>query len=471
MIRVLVYAVTAIALVACGGGGGPAATPAGAGRSGAPPSVIRVGSTGNPGNPGGPGGAGGPTTTIDSCTILTDQEIEAATGQKVVERRPSTLTQVFSSVCDIELDGTGSLTVSVLPTGGRSMYETSFEPYIGQGDTPPLDQAVTGLGDKAGISGDDSLMVLKDDVLFDVFYLQFGRGDKTPIVRYLAERILARLPCIAAGCPDLPVPPAPTMGAVAEPTQPHIDPGSLPSTGAQARVVNLYSEDGQGVDVDVYAYAYSAADMNEVGALVATVPYAQASDWFNPGLVDSPFSDEPSTRIEIFRHGDQSDSLAGIGEFLGEGTVTTIAVWQEEVFEGQPGAWTETLYAEHPTYTIASPPPGDALLLSRDVGLRASGDPPTLYLSVGNGCLVSPIESSIPDIPNVQPLSNDVVLPLGQHTLTVHDAPVGVVPDCKSKPLGPGAEVNAAAGDRLIAFPYRLSDAGDINLLVLPFDK
>jgi hypothetical protein len=55
--------------------------------------------------------------------------------------------------------------------------------------------------------------------------------------------------------------------------------GALPSTGARARVVNLYSENGQPVDLDVYAWTYSDVDMQEVAALVATVPFGQASDF------------------------------------------------------------------------------------------------------------------------------------------------------------------------------------------------
>ena len=355
-----------------------------------------------PAGPGGPAPTGQPAGSIDSCSILSDEEIAEATGQGVSERVPSTLTQVFPSVCDIELDGGGSLVVSVLHTGGRSMYETSFEPFIGEGDTPPLDSAVEGLGDKAGISGDDNLMVLKDDVLFDVFYIEFGRTGKAAVVRYLAERILARLPCIATGCPDLPLPPAPTAGpADPSPTLPAIDPGSLPATGAQARVVNLYSENGQAVTVDVYAYAWSEAQMREVAALVATVPYGAASAWFSPGLVESPFGVDPYTRVDIFRQGDQSDQLVGTSEFLGAGTVTTIAIWQEEIYEGQPSAWLQTIYSQHPEYTIPEAPAGQGLLLSRNGGLAAEKDHPFLNASVGDGCLEPdpPFDSGHPQRP------------------------------------------------------------------------
>lgn len=452
-LSLMAWAVIAGTLVACSGGPpGALATPPGALAT--PPAAI-----------------GGPTSAIDACALLSDAEIEAATGQRAAQRTASTLTQVFPSVCDIELDGGASLIVGVKATGGREMYECCFEPFIGEGSTPPLDEAVSGLGDKAGRSGDDVLMVLAGDVLYEVQYIEFGRQDRSVVVRYLAERVLARLPCVATGCPEMSPPPAPTPGpATTNAPPPAIDPGGLPSTGAQARVVNLYSENGEPVAVDVYAYAWSEPEMNEVGALVATVEYGQASEWFNPGLIESPFSTEGSTRIQVFRAGDRTQPLAGIGEFLGPGTVTTVAIWQEEIFEGQPSALAQTLYAEHPSYPIPVAPPGQGLLVSHNAGLRADEEYPALFASVGDGCLESPLGRSDPDIPNAQPLGNDLALPVGQHTLTVHEAPVGALPTCESEPLGPGEPITVAAGDRQLAFPYRPPGATDIHLLVIPLD-
>ena len=178
----LMPVVAALLIAACGGGASPTPTLA--------PGATPVGATPTNAVP----------ATIDACTLLSDAEITAATGQKVTERTNSTLTQVFPSVCDIELDGGGSLTVSIMASGGRMMYETSFEPFIGE-ENGPLDEAIEGLGDKAGQQGDDNVMVLVGDVLFDVFYIEFGRNDKERIVRYLAQTVLAKLPCLAAGCP------------------------------------------------------------------------------------------------------------------------------------------------------------------------------------------------------------------------------------------------------------------------------
>lgn len=191
-------AVFSLILVGCGAGSPGASVP---------------GDRATPSSPDEPG-TGSPAAAIDSCTLLSDDEIEGATGKGVSQRTPSTLTQVFSSVCDVDLDGGGSLTVSVLSSGGRQMYENSFEPFIGEGEV--LDEAVAGLGDKAARAGDDNLMVLRDDVLFDIFYIDFARRDKWDAVFYLSEVALAKLPCLADGCPGFSPPPPPSRAPEAD---------------------------------------------------------------------------------------------------------------------------------------------------------------------------------------------------------------------------------------------------------------
>ena len=206
MIRRLLPASLALFLAACGASGAPASAGPVSGGGGGGGSGLPAGVTLPPGAV--------PTTSvpaaIDSCTLLSDDEIKLATGEGVSERKPSTLTQVFSSVCDVTLDGGGSLTVSILPSGGRDMWHVSFEPTIG---SELLAEAVPDLGDAAGrsASGDD-VMVLKDDVLLDVFFIEFGRQEKLPIVRYLAEIVLNKLPCLANGCVGVTPPPAPSLG-------------------------------------------------------------------------------------------------------------------------------------------------------------------------------------------------------------------------------------------------------------------
>lgn len=440
----IAIACLAVAVAACGGT--PAARPA-------PPSA---------------GGSSGPTA-IDSCTLLSDAEIEAATGQRVVERTASTLTQVFPSVCDIELDGGGSLTISILASGGRSLYETSFEPFIGDGTFAPLDEAVPGVGDKAARSGSGHLMVLAGDVLFDVLYIEHMRPDRQAVAQYLAEIILAKLGCLAAGCPGMTLPPSPAAAPVTAAPTSAIGPGDLPATGAKARVVNLYTEDGAAVALDVYAFAWSDSRQGEAPALVATVPYGQSSDWFDPSQVDSPYG-EPYTKVVVERHGvalDPYRPLAGTSEPLGAGTTTTIAVWQQQAFS-EPSAYLQTIYAAHPDYPIPQAPAGSGLLITRGAGLLAESEPPILYASVGDGCLVHPL--SDPSYPSPQPIANDLVVPAGEHTLTLHEEPLGELPTCTTEPVGPGAPLTVAPGDRWLVFPYRLDSKADVSLLVIPFD-
>jgi hypothetical protein len=266
-----------------------------------------------------------------------------------------------------------------------------------------------------------------------------------------------------------------TFGELYELTVTVVETGALPQTGAQSRVVNLYTEDGQPVDVDVYAWTWSEAEMTEVAALVATVPYGQASDWFNPGLVvGNPFNDAPYTKVTLQRHGeapDPGDPLTGTMENLGPGTVSTLVIWQEELFD-EPSETLQTIYSRNPDYEIPQAPPGQGLLMTHNGGLQAEEDPPLLYASVGEGCLEHPLADPSFPFPQPQPIGNHLMIPAGEHTLTIHaDKSTGEPQTCETEPLGPGVPISVAPGDRFLVFPYRVPAATEITTLVVPFDS
>ena len=265
------------------------------------------------------------------------------------------------------------------------------------------------------------------------------------------------------------------FGKVYEVSLSIVETGALPQTGAQSRVVNLYSENGQPVDLDVYAYTWSETEMSEVAALVATVPYGQASDWFNPGLVvGNPFTGAPYTKVTLERHGEVADPinpLSGTMENLGPGTVSTLVVWQEVLFD-EPAEHLMTMYSRHPDYEIPQAPPGGGLLITHDVGLRAENEPPLLYATVGDGCLEHPLADPSFPFPQPQPIGNHLMIPAGEHTLTLHATPpLGEQSGCDDEPVGPGVPVSVAPGGRFLLFPYRLPGATEINTLVVPFDS
>jgi hypothetical protein len=127
----------------------------------------------------------------------------------------------------------------------------------------------------------------------------------------------------------------------------------------------------------------------------------------------------------------------------------------------------QAIYAEHPDYPIPQAPQGQGLLVTRSSGLMAEDEPPILYASVGNGCLVHPL--SDPSFPSPQPIGNDLVVPPGNHTLTLHaDPPLDEIPTCDDKPIAQ-APISVAAGDRFLAFPYRLPGTTAMSLMLMPF--
>ena len=104
--------------------------------------------------------------------------------------------------------------MSILPSTGKQLWDVSFGPFVG---TDVLEVEVPGLGDAAGgsKSGDD-VMVLKGDVLFGILFIEFGRQDKGPVTRHLAEIVLDKLPCLATGCAGATAPPASTGGSTVD---------------------------------------------------------------------------------------------------------------------------------------------------------------------------------------------------------------------------------------------------------------
>ncbi len=83
----------------------------------------------------------------------------------------------------------------------------------------------------------------------------------------------------ASACAGNP-PAPPTDAGTAAPATISPDPGvSLPDSGAQVRVVNLFADDSGPQEVDVYGFAGS--DMVSQRVLVASVAYGTASTWFD----------------------------------------------------------------------------------------------------------------------------------------------------------------------------------------------
>jgi hypothetical protein len=279
--RSLLPATLALVLAACGGT--PNASPSRPG--GANPSGGTAAGTDRASLP--PGAV--PTTsvpaTIDSCTLLSDDEVKLATGEGVAERKASTLTQVFSSVCNLALDGGGSLTLSILPSTGKKLWDVSFGPFVG---TDVLEVEVPGLGDAAGGSrSGDGVMVLKDDVLFDVQFIEFGRPEKGPAVRYLAEIILAKLPCLSSGCPGFTPPPAPSAAAAID-------------------ACALLTAD------EIKAATHLAAKTAEPGPSECTWPLETTSGFGLESIQLTVLASGGRARFDIFSSG--MEHLAGVGD-------------------------------------------------------------------------------------------------------------------------------------------------------------
>ena len=95
----------------------------------------------------------------------------------------------FELGCEWELDNAGaaswSITVGVMPTGGRDFYDRYIAPPVGEGDV------IDGIGDDALQSEVGDVTAVKGDTSFSVLYIEFPTRDEVAV--QLAKAIAAKL--------------------------------------------------------------------------------------------------------------------------------------------------------------------------------------------------------------------------------------------------------------------------------------
>jgi hypothetical protein len=179
-------------LAACGGS--PAAS--GPGRTGAASASSPSSGGATTQAPGGgaatqaPGGG----ATVDACTLLTEADIDAVTGNATASSVEGGQFGIFNDGCEWKLVDEDAVTpptiaLGVMTTGGKDYYEQYFAPFNAEYGY----EAIEGLGDEA-VDADGSMMVVSGDVFFNLQYLgaTFG-GDDAAVARDLAEKVVANL--------------------------------------------------------------------------------------------------------------------------------------------------------------------------------------------------------------------------------------------------------------------------------------
>ncbi len=265
------------------------------------------------------------------------------------------------------------------------------------------------------------------------------------------------------GDPDVTLPP---IGVDATPGT-----GTLPSSDALVRVVNLYNEGGQQT-LDVYGLGGSELDSSEIR--VASVDYGGVTDWFDPGYVEGSGGDRTSS-IAVHKGGDPKQ-LAGMSDAtIVPGVRMTVIVRPPDTFgvslRGAYDSRPETGRADVP-----APIADKGVLVTGLDGMPggASGDA-TYYASVGDFCLpgrfADPEIEKILGHPAPQPVGNDLVVPPGSHTLTIHRASgdPGDIPTCKDDPVA-SVPLDIAANGRSYVFLYQAPGDTKVQVLVVPFE-
>ncbi|HET9852788.1 MAG TPA: DUF3558 family protein [Candidatus Limnocylindrales bacterium] len=182
--------VTALALAACGGGGGAPGTGATA-NPGGPLATAAAGPATQvpaPGTTQAPAGA-----TVDACALLSDADIKAASGLEPKGPGTPALFGYYTAGCQWDIVNEGAavaptLAIGVLPTGGMEQYDRDIAPFGVEYGYEPIE----GLGDKAVDYGGGAVLVLTGDTLVEVQYAAIKAND-VEIATELARTVLSHL--------------------------------------------------------------------------------------------------------------------------------------------------------------------------------------------------------------------------------------------------------------------------------------
>lgn len=262
-----------------------------------------------------------------------------------------------------------------------------------------------------------------------------------------------------------------------------VETGSLRPSGEQVRVVNFYSNDTGPTALDVYGWSDDGA------ALLATVPYGEASAWFDPGSVTEH---RLFTRISIQRQGEPVNewalNLYDLNNELVGGVEKTIVISAGDpdgfgaMWVGGREAVLDVLHEKTPHSPLINAPPDGALLFLDLGGLVYTHPGVSFFTSAGKGCLTQP------DIPTLAQLSGVrggadgsyswgyegplAVEPGVGNPLTLHAGDQQTDPftvQCDTPPIHGPVPFNIAPGGRSHFLLYAVPGENQLRSLVLPF--
>lgn len=274
----------------------------------------------------------------------------------------------------------------------------------------------------------------------------------------------------------------PGFGDIYDLTQEVVSGDVVATTGQRARLVSFYSDDDGPTPLEVYAWT------EEGPALVATVPFGESSEWFDPGTLIE--FERPTTKLSIQRQGEPVneyglnlvdrtwDTLPGLERTILIGTD------EPDQFHWVGGrAATSTLYDEVSPdgFGMAEAPADGALLFLSVEGLVHTHSGVTFFTSAGKGCLNQPGFDGLAQLSGVTgesggryyegPLS---VAPTSDMAITLHpgsQSDDAFSARCDSDPIHGPIPFSIGAGERTHLLLYSLPDEDQIRSLVLPFGE
>jgi hypothetical protein len=259
-----------------------------------------------------------------------------------------------------------------------------------------------------------------------------------------------------------------------------VDRGTIVPAGQRVRIVNVFWDPVTGaVPLDVYAWTDAGP------ALITTVKYGEATEFFDPGSRTDSFgaltalvSLQPSGQPVV----EEPFNWADLAIDLDPGLQLTYVVGTEKPDPILGGGFTPTISRHdekggpYPMLT----PLRDRGLLFLDLGpLVDTHDPVAFYLSGGDGCLTQP---DFPTLAQVSSVGDNswgyegplAVTPGTDLQLTLHEAKEGDDPfqvRCDTQPIAGPVPFSLEAGQRSHLILYSVPGDPTIRSLILPFGE
>lgn len=253
--------------------------------------------------------------------------------------------------------------------------------------------------------------------------------------------------------------------------------GGTPSN-TRWRVANLMTRDGEPLDVDVVSQN-AQENLQTAYVLRATVPYGEASDFFDPGLAE--LGGDHYVVMDIRAHGEQTTLISAASrDSMEPNDSATVIVTADELFD-QMAPSQMIFFHDLRNFALDAFDPAKGTVIVMAWGVPEPDDGSDgdeyLYAAVGGDSCLPNAQAGDQEFTFGQPIAlgtsglNPMAVDPGSHQLTFHRQDPGEdFAQCQNDAVGPSVPIEVGAGEHVLVLLYGTS-VDEMQPLVLPGDE